>query len=56
MGYFVYQIGTLIVDGKLGAGFLPGLIAIALMVVAVVYICINSEKKLKAEEAVSSKN
>ena len=64
VGYLVYQIGTLIVDGKLGAGFVPGLIAIAVMIAAIVYICINSEKKLKAEyeikkqkkAAASSKN
>jgi len=64
VGYLVYQIGTLIVEGKLGAGFVPGLIAIAVMIAAIVYICINSEKKLKAEyeikkqkkAAASSKN
>ena len=64
VGYLVYQIGTLIVDGKLGAGFVPGLIAIAVMIATIVYICINSEKKLKAEyeikkqkkAAASSKN
>ncbi|MBQ9746750.1 MAG: ferrous iron transporter B [Clostridia bacterium] len=51
VGYLVYQVGTLITTGALGAGFLPGLIAIVAMTVAVVLICINSEKKLKEEYA-----
>ena len=51
VGYLVYQIGTLITTGTLGAGFLPGLIAVAVMVAIVVVICIHSDRKLKAEYA-----
>ncbi len=56
VGYLVYQIGTLVLDGTFGVGFLPGLIAIAVMAAIVVYLCINSEKKLKAEYALGKKN
>ena len=55
IGYLVYQIGTLITTGSLGAGFLGGLIAVAVMVAIVVYLCINSDKKVKAEYALSGK-
>ena len=51
VGYLVYQIGTLITTGGFGAGFLPGLIAVAAMIGVVVYLCIRSDKKLKAEYA-----
>ena len=51
VAYFVYQIGTLITTGALGAGFLPGLIAVAAMIGYMVYLMIHSDKKLKAEYA-----
>ncbi|MBQ6999072.1 MAG: ferrous iron transporter B [Clostridia bacterium] len=49
VGYLVYQIGTIITTGAVGTGFLPGLIAVAVIVGIVIYLCINSDKKLKAE-------
>ena len=55
VGYLVYQIGTLITDGKLGAGFFPGLIAVVAMVAAVVLMAIRSNKKLKAEYELKGK-
>ncbi len=55
VGYLVYQIGTLITEGKLGAGFFPGFIAVAVMVAVVVYLCINADKKLKEEYALKGK-
>ena len=55
LGFLVYQIGTLITTGSLGAGFLGGLIAVLVMVAIVVYLCINSDKKVKAEYALSGK-
>ena len=55
IGFVVYQIGTLVTTGAFGAGFLGGLIAVAAMVAVVVYLCINSDKKLKAEYALSGK-
>ena len=44
--FVVYQIGTLITEGRLGAGFLPGLIAVAVMATIVVYLCVKAGKKV----------
>ncbi len=55
VGYLVFQIGTLITTGAFGAGFIPGLIAVLLMAAVVVYLCINSGKKLKLEQETSVK-
>ncbi len=38
VAFIVYQFGTLFTEGHLGEGFVPGLIAIAIMVVAIVLI------------------
>ncbi len=51
VAYLVYQIGTLITTGKLGAGFLPGLIAVAVIVAVVVWLCARADKKLKTDYA-----
>ena len=51
LGFLVYQIGTLITTGSFGAGFLGGLLAVVIMVAIVVLLCINADKKLKAELA-----
>ncbi len=56
VGYLVYQVGTLITTGTLGAGFLPGLIAVAVMAAIVVYLCIKAERDLKREYALSGGN
>ena len=48
VSYLVYQIGSLISDGKFGAGFLPGLIVIAVIAAICVYLCIMSNIKEKA--------
>ena len=55
LGFLVYQIGTLITTGSVGVGFSGGLIAVVLMIAAVVFLCINTDKQLKAEKAVSGK-
>ena len=55
LGFLVYQIGTLIVTGSLGAGFVPGLIAVLVMAAIVIYLCIRSQKNLKSEYALSGK-
>lgn len=49
VGFLVYQIGTLITTGKVGAGFIPGLIVILVMVVIVSYLCIKTEINLSKE-------
>ncbi len=51
VGYVVYQVGTLITTGKLGAGFLPGLVAVLVFVAIITYLCIKADKKLKEEQA-----
>lgn len=45
VAFLVYQIGTLITTGSFGAGFVPGLIAVAAMVAVVVALIMNTEKK-----------
>ena len=51
LGFLVYQIGTLIATGSVGAGFFGGLMAVVIMAGIVVFLCINSDNKLKAEIA-----
>jgi len=47
VGYLVYQIGSLITEGDVGAGFVPGLIICAVIVGAVLYLMAKADKKLK---------
>ncbi len=47
VGFMVYQIGTLITTGAVGAGFLPGLLAVIIMAAIVIYLCLKSDSKLK---------
>ena len=49
VAYLVYQVGTLITTGALGAGFLPGLIIVAAIVAALFVIIKKSEAKFAAE-------
>lgn len=55
VGFLVYQIGTLVTTGSVGGGFVPGLIAVALMVAVVAYLIQRTNKGLTAEYALSSK-
>ena len=55
VGFLVYQIGTLITTGSLGAGFPGGLIAVLVMAAIVVFLCINADRKVKAEYALGGK-
>ncbi len=47
IGFLVYQIGTLITTGVVGEGFFGGLIAVAVMIAIVVYMCNRKEIKVK---------
>ena len=49
IGFLVYQIGTLITTGSVGTGFIPGLMAVAVMVGVVVYLIMKTNKELAAE-------
>jgi len=55
LGFLVYQIGTLITTGAVGAGFTGGLIGVVVMIAIVVFLCINSDKKVKTEYALSGR-
>jgi ferrous iron transport protein B len=49
VAFLVYQLGTLFTEGKLGTGFLPGLLAVAAMVGVIVYLAICAKVQEKAE-------
>ncbi len=55
VGYLVYQVGTLITTGAVGAGFVPGLIAVIAMVAIVAYLIVRADRELKAEYALAGK-
>ena len=45
LAYAVYQIGTLLTEGRFGAGFLPGLLIVGVIVGIVAYLCVKAEEK-----------
>ena len=47
VGFLVYQIGTLVTTGNVGAGFLGGLVAVVTFVAILVALCIRSDKKVQ---------
>lgn len=49
IGFLVYQFGTLFTTGKLGAGFVPGLIAVMVMVAIVVFLIVRTRKNFVTE-------
>ncbi|MDC7292028.1 ferrous iron transporter B [Butyrivibrio sp. DSM 10294] len=49
VGFLVYQIGTLITAGTVGAGFVPGLIAIAVFACVIVYLIKKNQKAMVLE-------
>lgn len=55
VAYLVYQTGTLISTGSLGAGFLPGLIVAAILAAVVGYLIRNAKQKLAAAYALNGK-
>ncbi|MBR1972370.1 MAG: ferrous iron transporter B [Oscillospiraceae bacterium] len=55
VSYLVYQIGTLITTGSFGAGFLPGLIIVAVIAGIIVYLIKESDKKAAAEKAAKAR-
>jgi ferrous iron transport protein B len=55
VGFLVYQIGTLITTGSLGAGFVGGLIAVLAFAGILVYLCVRADQKVKAEYALNRK-
>ena len=55
VGYLVYQIGTLITTGSLGAGFVGGLCFLVAFAAVLVYLCVRADKKVKSEYALSGR-
>ena len=55
VGFLVYQIGTLITTGSLGAGFLGGLIFVLAFAGVLIYLCNHADKKVKQEYTLSKK-
>ncbi len=53
VAFLVYQVGTLVTTGAVGAGFLPGLVAVAVIVAIVVYLCLRADKNVAREYALS---
>jgi ferrous iron transport protein B len=53
VGYLVYQVGTLIVTGSLGAGFVGGLVAILCFAGIIAFIIRSNHKKMAADYALS---
>ena len=51
IGFLVFQVGTLATTGSLGAGFVPGLIAVAVFAAVIAYLIIKANKKLDQEYA-----
>ena len=49
VAFLVYQVGTLITEGTLGEAFLPGLIAVLVMLLILALVINNTEKKMKEE-------
>ena len=49
VAYLVYQIGTLATTGHVGAGFVPGLIAVLVMALIVVGLIYRTNKKFATE-------
>ena len=55
IGFCVYQIGTLITTGSLGAGFVGGLIAVAVIVAVVIFLCVKADRKTGKTYSLSGK-
>lgn len=54
VAFLVYQIGTLITTGKVGAGFVPGLIAVLVIVAIVTALIIRTNRQFAREYELKS--
>ena len=55
VAYLVYQVGTLITTGSFGAGFLGGLVAIAVFAGIIVGLIARTDRELAREKALKGK-
>ncbi len=53
VAFLVYQTGTLITTGGVGAGFVPGLTAVLAMAAAVIYFIRKADREIKTQYALS---
>ncbi len=53
VGFLVYQVGTLATTGRLGAGFVPGLIAVCAFAAVLMWLVKRTDRNLAAEYALS---
>ena len=51
VAFFVYQIGTVITTGSVGAGFVPGLAAVAVIALFIATLISKANKRVAAEKA-----
>ena len=50
IGFLVYQIGTVIVTGYVGAGFVGGLIFVLCFAAVLTWLCVRADKRVNAEK------
>ena len=55
VAYLVYQIGTLVTTGSVGAGFLPGLLIVGVIAGILAYLCKEADRKTAAAKAARAK-
>ena len=53
MGFLVYQVGTLVTTGAVGAGFFPGLVAVLIMAGVITWLCLRADRSVAREYALS---
>jgi ferrous iron transport protein B len=51
VGFLVYQIGTLIITGSFGMGFVPGLITVIIMASIITIITLRNQRKFEIQYA-----
>ena len=50
VAFLVYQIGTLLTEGTVGVGFLPGVLIVGVLVGIVTYLCAETDKKVPVKK------
>jgi ferrous iron transport protein B len=50
VAFLVYQIGTLLTEGAVGTGFLPGALIVGVLVGIVIYLCAEADKKVPVKK------
>ena len=53
VGFAVYQIGTLVTTGSVGAGFAGGLAAVAAFIALLVWLCLRAGKNVARDYALN---